>query len=92
MIVLRPYQEEAVSKLYLDANSLFQKAGNKVIVFKAPTGSGKTIIMAEFLRKLVSENITGAALSFIWAAPRQLHIQSKEKLELSYNENKALRC
>lgn len=92
MIVLRPYQEEAVSKLYSDATSLFQKTGNKVVVFKAPTGSGKTIMMAEFLRKLVAENITGSALSFIWAAPRQLHIQSKEKLERYYYENKAIKC
>jgi len=92
MIVLRPYQDEAVSKLYSDATSLFQKTGNKVVVFKAPTGSGKTIIMAEFLRKLASENTNGSALSFIWAAPRQLHIQSKEKLERYYYENKAIKC
>lgn len=92
MIVLRPYQDKAVSDLYSAATYLLQKAGNKVIVFKAPTGSGKTIMMAEFLRKLVSENTTGSPLSFIWAAPRQLHIQSQEKLEHYYYENKALKC
>ena len=92
MIVLRPYQDKAVSDLYSDATSLLQKIGNRVIVFKAPTGSGKTIVMAEFLRKLVSENTTGLTLSVIWAAPRQLHIQSQEKLERYYYENKALKC
>jgi len=92
MIVLRPYQDKAVSDLYSNATSLLQKTGNKVIVFRAPTGSGKTIVMAEFLRKLVSENITGSALSFIWAAPRQLHIQSRKKLEHYYYDNKALKC
>ena len=92
MIILRPYQDKAVSDLYSDATSLLQKTGNKVIVFRAPTGSGKTIVMAEFLRKLVSENETGIPLSFIWAAPRQLHIQSKEKLERYFYENKALKC
>ena len=92
MIVLRPYQDEAVSDLYSDATSLLQKVGNKVIVFRAPTGSGKTIVMAEFLRKLVSENTTGLTLSVIWAAPRKLHIQSMEKLERYYYENKALKC
>ena len=90
MIVLRPYQDNAVSELYSSSTSLLQKAGNKVIVFRAPTGSGKTIVMAEFLRKLVTENATGLTLSFIWAAPRQLHIQSKDKLERYYYENKAL--
>lgn len=92
MIVLRPYQDKAVSALYSDATSLLQKTGNKVIVFRAPTGSGKTIMMSESLRKLESENTTGYLLSFIWAAPRQLHIQSKEKLERYYYENKALKC
>jgi len=92
MIVLRPYQDKAVSDLYSAATNLLQKAGNKVIVFRAPTGSGKTIMMAESLRKLVSENTTGSLLSFIWAAPRQLHVQSQEKLERYYYENKALKC
>jgi type III restriction enzyme len=92
MIVMRPYQDKAVSDLYLAAIDLLQKAGNKVIVFKAPTGSGKTVMMAEFLKKLVSENNTGLLLSFIWAAPRQLHMQSQEKLERYYYENKALKC
>ena len=92
MIVLRPYQDRAVSDLYSATTYLLQKAGNKVIVLKAPTGSGKTIMVAEFLRKLVSENTTGLLLSFIWAAPRQLHMQSQEKLEHYYYENKALKC
>lgn len=92
MIVLRPYQDKALSDLYSAATYLLQKAGNKVVVFKAPTGSGKTIMMAEFLRKLVSDNTTGFFLSFIWAAPHQLHIQSQEKLEHYYYENKALKC
>jgi type III restriction enzyme len=92
MIILRPYQDKAVSDLYSAATYLLHKAGNKVIVFKAPTGSGKTIMMAEFLRKLVSESKTSLPLSFIWAAPRQLHIQSREKLEHHYYENKALKC
>lgn len=92
MIFLRPYQDKAISDLYSAATSLLQKATNKVIVFKAPTGSGKTIMMAEFLKKLVSENTTGFLLSFIWAAPRQLHIQSQEKLEHYYYENKTLKC
>ena len=92
MIVLRPYQDKVVSDLYSTTTYLLQKTGNKVIVLKAPTGSGKTIMMAEFLRKLVSENTTSFLLSFIWAAPRQLHIQSQGKLERYYYENKALKC
>lgn len=92
MIILRPYQDDAVSNLYAKSNSLLGKTSNKTLVFRAPTGSGKTIIMAEFLRKLVAENITGLDFSFIWAAPRQLHTQSKDKLEHYFYENKTLKC
>src|SRR4030042_2229095 len=92
MIVFRPYQDTAVANLYTKATALLQKANNKVLVFRAPTGSGKTIMMAEFLRKLVMENTTGLNLSFIWAAPHRLHAQSKEKLERYYFDNKTLKC
>jgi type III restriction enzyme len=92
MIVLKNYQNIAVNGLYNKATGLLQKAGNKILVFRAPTGSGKTIIMAEFLRNLVVENKTNLGFSFIWAAPRQLHGQSKEKLERYYFENKVLKC
>lgn len=92
MIVMKPYQDKAVSDLHEAATYLLQKSGNRVLVFRAPTGSGKTLMTAEFLRKLVSENTGGLPLSFIWAAPRQLHIQSHGKLQAYYYENKALRC
>lgn len=92
MIVLRPYQDEAVLNLYSKANSLLTKIGGKTLVFRAPTGSGKTIIMAEFLRKLVTESVTNLDYSFIWAAPRQLHTQSKDKLENYFYETKTLKC
>ena len=39
MIVLRPYQDEAVLNLYSKANSLLTKIGGKTLVFRAPTGS-----------------------------------------------------
>lgn len=91
MIVLREYQETAVEDLTSKMVSLLQKETNKKLVFRAPTGSGKTIIVAESLKKLVTEKNPGA-LSFIWAAPRKLHVQSKEKLDSYYYDNKALRC
>lgn len=91
MIVLREYQEIAVDDLTDKLAAFVEMAANKKLVFKAPTGSGKTIIIAEALKKLVTEKNPGA-LAFIWAAPRKLHSQSKEKLENFYFESKALRC
>ena len=46
------YQENAVVKLKREINELLDADGNKVCIFKAPTGSGKTLMMAEFLKRL----------------------------------------
>lgn len=89
---LREYQETAVTKLKFTTNSLFELSGGKIIVFEAPTGSGKTVMMAEFLKEFVENREDEKEFSFIWTAPRQLHIQSKEKLENYYFDSKALCC
>jgi len=89
---LRQYQLEAIEKLKGTANSLLELQGNKTIVFEAPTGSGKTVIMAEFLKELVDNREDGRQFSFVWTAPRQLHTQSKQKLEGHYFDTKAMRC
>ena len=89
---LRQYQQEAVDKLKATANGLLELHGNKTLVFEAPTGSGKTVIMAEFLKEFVENREDGRTFSFVWTAPRQLHTQSKEKLERHYFDTKALRC
>ena len=45
------YQFKAVKNLKEKSNELLDLQGNHTIVFKAPTGSGKTIMMAEFLKE-----------------------------------------
>ncbi len=89
---LREYQEEAVEELRVKANKLLDLQGNKTIVFEAPTGSGKTAMIAEFLKQLIENRGDDRTFSFIWTAPRKLHTQSKEKLEQHYFDSKALRC
>ncbi len=91
MIILREYQEQAIKEIINYVESLLVREGDRTLVLKAPTGSGKTLIMAETLKQIV-ENIKGGAFSFVWTAPRQLHIQSKGKLEAYYHDNKALKC
>ena len=49
-------------------------------------------MMAEFLSRLVENRKDGKAFSFIWAAPRKLHNQSKEKLENYYKDTRTLQC
>jgi len=86
------YKEKAVKELLGKANELLDESESDNIIFKAPTGAGKTIIMAEFLLRFVSERKDHRTFSFIWAAPRKLHTQSKEKLEVFYKDNRILEC
>ncbi len=89
---LKIYQENAIEELLEKAKKLLGYSGEKKLVFKAPTGSGKTIMMAEFLKQLVDDREIRQNLTFIWTAPRQLHIQSRAKLENYFEESRALKC
>ena len=88
---LTKYQDEAARDLLQDAERLLRQNGNKKLVFKAPTGSGKTISMAEFLARFADDH-DHPPCAFIWAAPRQLHEQSKEKLESYFESTRAMEC
>ena len=90
---LKNYQEEASKELlYKSLKLLGKKKG--AIVFKSPTGSGKTIVLADFIKRLVqkAEEDRVHALSFVWLAPRALHNQSKKKLEKYYVDTHILEC
>ncbi|MBU0952407.1 MAG: DEAD/DEAH box helicase family protein, partial [Elusimicrobia bacterium] len=89
---LKDYQEKAMKELLAKSKSLLGYTGSKRLVFKAPTGSGKTIMVAEFLKLLVDDKEIKQQFSFIWTAPRQLHSQSKNKLDDYYQGNKTLKC
>ncbi|MEK6858355.1 MAG: DEAD/DEAH box helicase family protein [Nanoarchaeota archaeon] len=92
IIELKGYQEDAVSELRDTVNRLLDFSENKVCVFKAPTGSGKTIMMAEALKRLVTDRIDNKRLSFIWISVRQLHTQSKEKLDRFFEDSRIIKC
>lgn len=81
MIELKAFQEKAVNDLVKQTRVLVQSSGvDKKFIFKAPTGSGKTIMTAEFLQRLSSED-WAADLVFIWVSLYDLHTQSKAKLK-----------
>lgn len=81
------YQENAVVDLKRETNRLLDTDGNKVLIFKAPTGSGKTLMMAEFLKRLVDSRIDGKRFSFVWIAVNKLHDQSRNNLKKYYDQN-----
>lgn len=89
---LKDYQQEAIQELQEDSKKLLGQSGNKKLIFKSSTGSGKTIMMAEFLKRLTEDPVLRTPLAFIWTAPRKLHEQSKEKLVRYFENTRALEC
>ena len=83
----KDYQENAVVKLKREINDLLDADGDKVCIFKSPTGSGKTLMMAEFLKRLIDSRIDGKKFSFIWIAVNKLHDQSRNSLKKYYYQN-----
>jgi type III restriction enzyme len=82
MIKLKPFQEEAISDLRKQFLELW-KTGNRQapITFKAPTGSGKTIMLAQFLRDLTGDPQFDADKAFVWFSfSEESYEQSKQKL------------
>src|SRR3546814_9470242 len=51
------------------------------LILKAPTGSGKTTMIAQFLRDLTGEpRFTNSDVAFLWITKGSLAQQSKDKL------------
>lgn len=81
---LRDYQSKYVEKLTNSFREL-AIAGNKgaTIIFKSPTGSGKTVMTAAMLQQLSEDNFSDNYV-FLWASMGDLAHQSYEKLSQNY--------
>jgi type III restriction enzyme len=84
-IDFKKYQETAITRLKRETNELLEADGSKVCIFKSPTGSGKTLMMAEFMRRLIDSRIDGKMFSFVWIAVNKLHDQSQNNLKKYYD-------
>ena len=83
MFALKPFQENTIAKLKDQFLSLWKSPHDNIpLVFKSPTGSGKTIMMAQFLRDLVGDpRFYGNDVAFIWLTfNEESYLQSKNKL------------
>ena len=83
MFALKPFQETAVSNLKNEFLSLWKRPEKNIpLVFKSPTGSGKTIMLAQFLRDIVSDpRFEGNDVAFVWFSfSEDSYEQSKKKL------------
>ena len=90
MIELKDYQKQAVENLHRKIENSLRSSENEVVVFQAPTGSGKTVMVSELLKELVKNREDDKKFSFIWVSVRMLHEQSKEKLEKYYEDDRAI--
>ncbi len=76
-ITLFPFQEKVVAKLLDLAN---ERAGKRRVVVKSPTGSGKTILLIDFIDKYLTD--VSDETAFVWLCPGKgnLEEQSREKM------------
>jgi len=97
MYILKDFQEKAVKSLLKHTFETINTAPNQIpILLEAPTGSGKTVMMASFLERVIEELPLQPGLhnnvAFIWFAPNTLHIQSFISLQKLYSDTKKLNC
>lgn len=89
---LKDFQNSAIKKMIERSSELLDQGDLRKIVLDAPTGSGKTIMMAEVLKQISILNKGKYEISFIWTAPRSLHYQSLLKLNQYYKKCNTLNC
>lgn len=87
------YQKKYISKLANTAKDLLHDAyrDSSTIVFKAPTGSGKTYMVSQTLTQIVKDN-PDMAFAFIWISVNNLHEQSLNSLSKYFEDEQLLEC
>ena len=92
MIQEKKYQIEAVDALVKKTINLLEAQGDrKKLVFKAPTGSGKTVMSSKMLDDLTSQLAEdGKEVAIIWIAPNKLHQQSYMSMKNYFSETHVL--
>mgnify|MGYP002620644752 CR=1 FL=1 len=91
------YQQKYVRELVDKTIDLLCLTGHrKTLIFKAPTGSGKTVMASQMLANLTEElQSRGDSLyqqvAFIWIAPNKLHQQSYFKMKNYFTETRLLK-
>lgn len=85
--LLKRYQEKAVDKLLSRTRELLkEQLGKRTIVFQSPTGSGKTLMMTEYIEQLIKD-LEDTDFCFLWISigKGNLHEQSYNSLKREFN-------
>ncbi len=97
MIQLKDYQVKAVRELKGKLIEMLNvpNEDRMRLVFKAPTGSGKTVmasaLLDEVTRELpVSGECVYTRVAWVWIAPNKLHQQSYQSMRNFFSETRAL--
>ena len=91
------FQQKAVRKLVDETIDLLRLTGHrKTLIFKAPTGAGKTVMASQMLANLTEElqsrgDSPYLQVAFIWIAPNKLHQQSYFKMKNYFTETRLLK-
>ena len=91
------YQKNAIEQLTDKVVGLLNEDGSRrKVIFKAPTGSGKTVMACQALANIVDRLKSDGTnryeeVAFIWFAPRKLHLQSYHKLKGAFAGGRELR-
>lgn len=97
MYTLFQFQEKAVQQL-LDytIDGLQVVRSQTQVLLESPTGSGKTVMAAALLDRLVDAVKLRPGLNdniaFIWFAPNTLHLQSYASLNSLYEDSRKINC
>lgn len=81
---MNPYtfQANAVEELLAKFKKLWQLSENTQLIFKSPTGSGKTFMMAQFINQLVTQPDWQEDIAFVWITfSDDLAMQSRNKFQ-----------
>lgn len=92
---LKQYQEKNVQKLVDSVLEQLDIDGmRRTIVFQAPTGAGKTVMVTEAMSRIhetiADSDCQYSKVAYIWIAPNALHIQSYHSMKNSFTETHRL--
>lgn len=89
---LKKYQEVAIEKIIAKTKDILRGKENlrqdeKIIIFKAPTGSGKTFTMAEYIYQLIKEmeDKKNSDMCFLWVSIGKGELQKQSYRALKQN-------
>lgn len=97
MIQLKDYQRKAVRELKRKMVDMLNLPDDRQkLVFKAPTGSGKTVMASALLDELTQElpengECIYTRVAWVWIAPNKLHQQSYRSMRNYFSETRSLR-